>query len=205
MSTACVGTPPLEELLEYLPGFLDRGQADRLFDRLRSELAWARREIRLFGRSVMQPRLVAWYGDPGARYRYSGVTWEPLPWHPALSELRSRLETRTGARFNSVLANGYRDGRDSMGWHSDDEPELGTDPLIASISLGEERRLLFRPGDAAARGPGRTHALQLGHGSLLLMRGACQQRYQHSLPKTRRALGWRINLTFRWVQPQALP
>lgn len=199
------GAAPLADMIEYVPVFLDRGEADRLFDRLRSELAWERREIRLFGRNVMQPRLVAWYGDRGARYRYSGVTWEPLPWHPALLEARKRLEAETGGRFNSVLANGYRDGRDSMGWHSDDEPELGDEPVIASISLGEERRLLFRPRDAAVRGPGRTLAIQPGHGSLLLMRGACQRYYQHSLPKTRRTVGWRINLTFRWVLPQALP
>ena len=197
--------PPLAELLEYRPDFLDSAEADRLFTRLQSELAWARREIRLFGRSVMQPRLVAWYGDPGARYRYSGVTWEPLPWHPALLALRDRLQDTTGRHFNSVLANGYRDGRDSMGWHSDDERELGPQPLIASISLGAVRRLRFRPASVAERQHAGSSGLELGHGSLLLMKGECQQRFQHALPKTRRVTGWRINLTYRWVEPQALP
>jgi len=160
-------------------------------------LDWSQREIVLFGRRRQQPRLVAWHGDPGACYRYSGLTLLPAPWHPALLEIRERLAEHTDAVFNSVLANAYRDGCDSMGWHRDDEPELGPMPVIASVSLGAERRLLIR-----ARGQPSV-GLKLEAGSLLLMRGDFQQRYQHALPKTRQPVGLRINLTYRFVRIQS--
>lgn len=186
----------------YLPGFIASREADRLFEELWRGLHWERREIVLFGRRLLQPRLVAWYGDPGADYRYSGVTLHPRPWHRELDALRRRISSHTACRFNAALANGYRDGADSMGWHSDDEPELGPQPCIASLSLGAERVFLLRPRKPDATGSRRSTRLLLGHGSLLLMRGEAQARYQHCLPKTRRPVGARINLTFRWVSAQ---
>lgn len=192
------------ELFEYLPRFLSSHEADVLLATLWRELDWSQREITLFGRRVMQPRLVAWYGDAGAVYRYSGLEWTPLPWHPLLSDLKARLETAGRCRFNAVLANAYRDGRDSMGWHSDDEKELGDEPVIASLSLGATRRFLLRPRRRNTGDPGGTIALALDHGSLLLMRGQSQQRFQHALPRTRRPAGLRINLTYRLVDVQAL-
>lgn len=189
-------------LFRYLPGFLPPADASLALDRLWRELAWEQREITLFGRRVLQPRLIAWYGDRGARYRYSGLTLSPRAWHPLLRALKARVEDCAGTPFNSVLANAYRDGQDSMGWHSDDEKELGADPVIASLSLGAPRRLLLR---AKTRSPSRgtgSLALLLEHGSLLVMKAGCQQRYQHSLPRTRRAVGLRINLTFRMVRAQ---
>src|SRR6476469_696107 len=126
--------------LSFAPHFLPGSEADALLAKLTAEAAWEQRTIRLFGQAFPQPRLTAWYGDPEARYTYSGLAWEPRPWLPALAQLRQRLESATGARYNSVLLNLSRDGRDSMGWHADDEPELGPSPAIASLSLGAVRR-----------------------------------------------------------------
>jgi alkylated DNA repair dioxygenase AlkB len=186
------GTDP--EALEYTAGFLTRNRAADLLEILNHELQWRQRDIVLFGRRVAQPRLVAWYGDPGCRYTYSGLTLDPRPWHPALLELRRELEQFLGAAFNFVLANAYRDGQDSMGWHSDDEGELGPQPLIASISLGAQRRFLIR-----RRGHSHSIGLDLEHGSLLVMKGDSQVDFQHCLPKTRKPVGLRINLTYRYI------
>jgi alkylated DNA repair dioxygenase AlkB len=186
---------PQADLL-FDPAFLLPADADKLLAELRAEVAWEQRNIRIFGQEVPQPRLTAWYGDPAARYTYSGLTWEPLPWLPALLSVRQRLENATQTSYNSVLLNYYRDGRDSMGWHADDEPELGPAPAIASLSLGATRRFRLRPR------AGQTHpslSLDLPTGSLLLMRGPTQQHWQHALPKTARPIGPRLNLTFRWV------
>lgn len=187
---------------EYLPAFVGSGSADRMLERLWRELEWSQPSIRLFGRLVQQPRLVAWYGDPGAVYRYSGLRLEPLPWHPLLQSLRRRIGQHCGHPFNSVLANAYRDGGDSMGWHSDDEPELGPRPVIASLSLGAPRRFLLRHRDRE-RGE-RSCGLVLEHGSLLLMTGDSQRLFQHSLPRSRQAVGLRINLTFRRILLRAV-
>ncbi len=185
---------------DYRQAFLAPAEADACLQRLWRELAWEQREIMLFGRRVMQPRLVAWYGDRESAYTYSGLRLEPRPWHPLLLELKGRVEEACGGRFNSVLANAYRDGNDSMGWHSDDEPELGMSPRIASLSLGAERIFLLRRA-ASLREPGeRSRKLLLAHGSLLIMRGDSQEKFQHSIPKTRSETGLRINLTYRLVR-----
>ena len=194
----------------YIPRFLDEDQTAGALVRLWRELDWSQREIKLFGRRVMQPRLVAWYGDAGALYSYSGLTLQPLPWHPLLLDLRLRIERHTGQQYNAVLANAYRSGDDSMGWHADNEKELGPRPVIASLSLGAPRRFLLRPARhqpglvAKVRGGVETGSfgMTLENGSLLLMKAGCQQRYQHSLPRTRRAAGLRINLTYRWIVPR---
>lgn len=151
----------------------------------------------MFGREVDSPRLSAWIGDAGAVYRYSGADFTPCPWNHALSVLRVRLQEELGVPFNSVLANLYRDGRDAMGWHSDDEPELGPRPVIASVSLGGVRRFALKHRrDAALKG-----VLELPHGSLLVMSGDTQRLYRHALPRTSRVVAPRINLTFRQVDP----
>jgi alkylated DNA repair dioxygenase AlkB len=176
--------------------WLPRADADALLAELRDSIAWETHVIRMFGREVASPRLSCWIGDPGASYVYSRTRFEPHPWPPALAALRRRLEQACGSAFNSVLANLYRDGRDAMGWHSDDEPELGPAPVIASLSLGASRRFLFRrksPRGLAAM------ELELPHGSLLRMAGATQHLYQHALPRMGRVQTPRINLTFRRV------
>lgn len=164
--------------------------------RLQEELPLAVERYFIHGREVPSPRLVSWHGDPGTGYAYSGVRHEPTPWTPALAEVRARIHQATGLTFNSVLANLYRDGDDSMGWHADKEPEIGPTPddrWIASVSFGAERRFLLRHRRDAAD----QLELRLGGGTLLVMRGTTQTHYRHAVPKTRRPIGARLNLTFR--------
>jgi len=181
------------------PAWLAPVEADALFDALRDAIPWGIHRIRLFGREVDSPRLSCWIGDPGTGYTYSGTHFEPHPWPVALRAIRTRLAGELRIDFNSVLANLYRDGRDSMGWHSDDEPELGSQPVIASLSLGASRRFVLKHRSE----PSRTLALALPHGSLLVMRGATQVHYRHAVPRTAKPIGSRINLTFRRISPQA--
>jgi alkylated DNA repair dioxygenase AlkB len=179
--------------LRYEPQWLARTEADALFDALRDGIAWERHRIRLFGREIDAPRLSCWIGDADAAYTYSRMRFEPRPWPDALLAIRELLRAECGTDFNGVLANFYRDGHDSMGWHADNEPELGVRPLIASLSLGATRRFVIRRRDNSAQ----QLAIELAHGSLLLMGGDTQLHYRHALPKTARAVGQRINLTFR--------
>ncbi len=174
--------------VDYRPGWVD--DADRLFDRLRDEISWEQHEITLFGRTVPTPRLTAWMGD--AAYRYSGIVNQPKPWPVALAAMRDRLRRELGVEFNSCLANLYRDGTDSMGYHSDDEPELGPQPTIASVSLGARRRFVLRH-----RGTREKWSWELGGGDLLVMRAESQRDYAHAVPKSARPIGPRMNLTFR--------
>ena len=183
--------------LRYDPRAWSRPEADALFAKLRQEIPWEQHRLTLFGREVAAPRLSCWIGDPDAVYTWSRTRFVPLPWTPTLAALRVELEGRLDARFNSVLANLYRDGRDAMGWHSDDEPELGSEPVIASLSFGATRA--FRLRSRATREA--VLSLDLGHGSLLVMAGATQRLYQHALPRRMRVRDARINLTFRWIRP----
>lgn len=175
--------------------FLSKGEADQLFDVFIKDIKWKKSSIWMFGRKVFQPRLTAWYADPGITYSYSGIRMKPLNWIPSLYDLKSKIEIHTGSEFNSVLMNLYRDGNDSMGWHRDNEKELGKDPKIASLSLGETRRFLLRKYDT------HTHKTEilLSNGSLLMMTGSTQSFWEHSIPKSSKLLNQRINLTFRNV------
>ncbi|MFC5743950.1 alpha-ketoglutarate-dependent dioxygenase AlkB family protein [Dyella tabacisoli] len=184
--------------LQLAAHWLDGAEADALLAELQGSIPWEIHRIRMFGREVDSPRLSCWIGDPGTGYTYSRTRFEPNPWPPLMASLRARVETACAARFNSVLANLYRDGRDSMGWHSDNEPELGARPVIASLSLGAVRTFRLRP-RAAVAGRREVRALELPHGSLLCMGGDTQRLYQHDLPKVHAAIGARINLTFRYV------
>ncbi|MEM8949156.1 MAG: alpha-ketoglutarate-dependent dioxygenase AlkB [Pseudomonadota bacterium] len=171
---------------------LSKEHADSCFSDLLESVDWQQEHAVLFGRQIPIPRLTAWYGAHG--YAYSGIRHEPVPLTSTLKALTSTIEDITGARFNSVLINLYRDGQDSMGWHSDDEPVLGPEPEIASLSLGALRRFHFKHKTSAER-----VALDLAHGSCLIMRGCCQACWRHQLPKTRKRIGPRINLTFRTI------
>jgi alkylated DNA repair dioxygenase AlkB len=179
----------------YEPDWLETGDAWALFKHLRDALPWERHRITVYGRSLEAPRLSCWIGD--VAYRYSGTSFEPHPWPAALADVRERLEDELHAGFNSMLANLYRDGNDRLGFHRDSEPELGPEPLIASISLGATRR--FRLREREGRG---SHGIDLEHGSLLVMAGATQRHWLHAVPPTARAVGPRINLTFRRVLPR---
>ena len=185
------------------PAWLAAAEADALQADLLASIAWENHSIKIFGREVASPRLSCWIGDAGTGYTYSRTRFEPRPWPESLAMLRGRVERDCQAPFNSVLANLYRNGSDSMGWHSDDEPELGAQPVIASLSLGADRS--FRLRRKLARGVRAqstdTLSLPLSHGSLLRMAGDTQRLYRHEVPKTRALTAARINLTFRWIGP----
>ncbi|RJG14066.1 alpha-ketoglutarate-dependent dioxygenase AlkB [Pseudomonas cavernicola] len=182
--------------LRFIPDWLDVATADRWLAGLLAETPWRQPQVFLHGRYHPVPRLLAWYGDAEAGYRYSGLIHQPLPWTPLLAEIRLQVQAAVGQRLNGVLLNYYRDGQDSMGWHSDDEPELGANPLIASLNLGGTRRFdLRRNGQTRIE-----HSLELGHGSLLVMAGATQHYWQHQVAKTRKACAPRLNLTFRLIR-----
>jgi len=182
-------------LVRYEPGWLAPAEADALLQELRSSVDWKQGVIAMFGRELPEPRLTAWFGE--ADYTYSGRTLRAAPWPASLAALRDRIDGASGARFNAALLNLYRDGHDSMGLHSDDEPELGPNPTIASVSLGAERRFVLVPKKKAARQ--KTLEVPLGHGSLVVMAGACQHNYRHGVPRQPGSAGERINLTFRKV------
>ena len=188
-----LGIPDAEVLL--LRAFSLDVSYETLLARLVDETPWRSESVVLWGKRHAQPRLVQWYGDPGAAYTYSGTRYEPLEWTPLLLGLRERVEAACDARFNSVLLNHYRDGRDSMGMHSDDERELGPEPVIASLSFGATRAFVLRH----RRDRARRHRLDLESGSLLVMRGPTQHFWQHGVPKQSRACGARVNLTFRAI------
>ncbi len=174
--------------------FISADTTDEILNTLISKLQWHEETIKLFGKSIKSPRLVCWYGDSGADYCYSGISHKPKPWIPELSEILEKIQQHTGYDFNAVLANLYRNGNDSMGWHADKEPELGTEPILASLSLGETRVFKIRHKKTK-----KTHSVELNSGSLLLMSGKLQQHWQHSVPKSKRRNGSRINLSFRRI------
>jgi alkylated DNA repair dioxygenase AlkB len=166
------------------------------FERLSTELRWEEKQIQLFGKTLTSPRLSAWYGDPGVRYRYSGLALEAAGWTQELEDVRATAERLAGVEFNAVLCNLYRDEHDSMGLHADAEPELGPEPVIASASFGAVRRFTMRP-----RRPrdGAPFTLELPSGSLLVLSGPTQAHWRHGVPKERVPTGPRINLTFRRI------
>lgn len=186
---------PREGTAFYSSDFFSQEESDSLKQRLLSEIEWKQDKIKIFGRECLQPRLTAWYGDPGINYTYSGLTMCALPWTESLLTIKKRIEAETGFTFNSVLLNLYRNGEDSMGWHSDDEKELGPNPVIASVSFGAERTFKFRHKRAISL----LTEIELSHGSLLLMKDETQHFWQHSLPKRKRVTEARINLTFRSI------
>jgi alkylated DNA repair dioxygenase AlkB len=178
------------------PAWLTPEQATIMLARIVAETQWRQECIRTPGGWVDQPRLTAWLGEPDAVYIYSGIRNIPQPWTPAVAELRDALEVVCGVRFNSVLLNRYRTGTDSMGWHADHEPELGAEPVIASVSLGATRRF-----DLRHNATGVVRSFRLTSGSLLVMRGQTQAQWRHRVPKEPAVSGERVNLTFRVVMP----
>ena len=197
------------ELL-FIESFFDKDEADYLQKELTENIAWQQGEIMMFGKKVLEPRLTAWYGDEGKVYTYSGKTQVPMLWNKPLLSIKNRIEqvttpsvflTKTTKyalipkQFNSVLLNYYRNGTDSMGFHSDDEKELGLNPTIASVNFGESRRFIFRRKDDKNE----KFELLLTHGSLLIMSGEMQHYWQHAVPKEPKKTKPRINLTFRWI------
>jgi len=181
--------------IAHWPAFFVGEDRDRLFAELLATTAWRQDSITMYGRPVPIPRLQAWYGDPGRTYTYSGIEMAPESWTPALRTVKEAIGPVAGVAFNSVLCNRYRDGNDSVAWHSDDEPELGVDPVIGSVSFGATRPFRFRH----RHDPSLTHEIELTSGSLLVMRGATQACWKHQIPKTTKPVGERVNLTFRVI------
>jgi alkylated DNA repair dioxygenase AlkB len=185
----------LEGDVTFYADAFPRSQADCWFQQLLADVDWQQDYITLYRKSLPLPRLTAWYGDPGKTYTYSGIQMPPTPWTPPLLAIKSQVEALTEGQFNSVLLNLYRQGQDSVAWHSDDEPEMGDQPTIASVSLGGTRRFSLRHREH----PHLRQQLDLTHGSVLLMKGSTQQCWQHQIPKTRKPVLPRINLTFRTI------
>jgi alkylated DNA repair dioxygenase AlkB len=170
-------------------------QSDELFIKLNQTTDWQQDTIKIFGQNIPLPRLTAWYGDEGKSYKYSGIEQHPKPWNPTILEIKSRVEKIAKVNFNSVLLNLYRDGKDSVAWHSDDEPELGRNPIIGSVSFGGTRRFSLKH----KQDQGSKFDIELTKGSLLLMRAETQHHWLHQIAKTTKLVSPRINLTFRII------
>ena len=186
---------PDAEVFLY-PSLLTYHEADQLFDNLKTSIIWEKQKIKLYGGLHDVPRLTAWYGDPNKSYIYSGIQLKPNPWNEALLKIRGKIEKISKTKFNSVLLNLYRSGSDSVSWHSDDEPELGQNPVIGSLSLGETRQFQMKhkyDHDLKQK-------ILLQHGSFLLMSGKTQHNWLHQIPKRKNLKGERINLTFRVIK-----
>jgi len=183
--------------LHYRPQFFPKPTADRLLQELMEKIEWTQNKIRFYGKESLVPRLEAWYGDHGKSYAYSGIQMNPKPWTKELVEIKEAIEKEASVPFNSVLINYYRDGKDRVAWHSDDEKELGQNPIIGSVSLGAERKFKLR--HKKYKENGLKTEIMLQHGSFLLMKGPTQHHWMHEIPRTAKPIGPRINLTFRII------
>lgn len=192
----CKNLLPYGGEVYYMPNCFSKGQADELFLELKQTLSWKHEPIRIFGKMIMQPRLTALYGDPNQEYGYSGISIQPEPWTGSLLKVKENIEEYSKESFTHVLCNLYRDGQDSMGWHRDNEPILGPEPCIASVTLGAPRVFQLRN----YRTKKDKIDLLLQHGSLLLMKGQSQHVWEHQVPKTKKIDTPRINLTFRHLK-----
>ncbi len=185
---------PDSEIVFY-PSFFSKERSDAYYDDLYANIAWKQEQIKLYGKQLDLPRLTAWYGDRGASYKYSGIRVKPQSWIAPLLEIKKAIESLSGNVFNSVLLNLYRQERDGVSWHSDNEPELGQNPIIGSVSFGGTRRFQFKHKKNKAW----RYEIKLPHGSYLLMKGATQNYWLHQVPKETKPYRPRINLTFRTI------
>lgn len=181
--------------IEYHPDFFSETETHVLFHKLFTEIPWQQDNITIFGKTHPQPRLTALFGNNGKSYTYSNITMQPHPWNELLLNIKTKVEEATGEKFTSVLLNLYRDGKDSNGWHADNEKELGKNPIIASLSLGEERVFQLKHNNLKDQ----KQTIRLENGSLLLMKGTTQHFWKHQIPKTAKSIKPRINLTFRTI------
>jgi len=180
----------------YYSQFFDTELADSIFAQLMHDIPWQQDDIRVFGKIHPQPRLTALFGNEGKPYSYSNITMQPHPWNLLLQQLKTQIEAVAQTNFTTVLLNQYRDGKDSNGWHADNEKELGINPIIASLSFGAERTFHLKHNTRADL----KKSIVLQHGSLLLMKGATQHFWKHQIPKTAKPIGHRINGTFRVIK-----
>ncbi|MFZ6646750.1 alpha-ketoglutarate-dependent dioxygenase AlkB family protein [Undibacterium sp. TJN25] len=195
-STRLEAIPLPDADVSFARAFYAAGESAQYLDTLRRETEWRHEKITVWGKEHLQPRLTAWYGDASSNYSYSGLSLERNPWTPTLLQIKADIEAISGYRFNSVLLNLYRDENDSVGWHSDNETELGRNPVIASLSFGQTRTFKMKHKN---RPELKTTSIQLTDGSLLLMAGTTQRFWQHAVDKEKKAMESRINLTFRHI------
>ena len=179
----------------FYPNFFSKSDSDSLLKDLRSNIVWKQESMNMYGKKIDFPRLTAWYGNNDKPYSFSGITLHPLPWSNEILSIKSKIEPVAKTAFNSVLLNLYRDGNDSISWHTDAEKELGTNPVIASVNFGATRKFQLRHIKTKEK-----LEIELTHGSLLIMQGELQHFWQHQVPKTSKVVGERINLTFRVIK-----
>lgn len=184
-----------DAIVEYYPQLFEPPQAALLFDKLYNEIPWQQDNITVFGKTHPQPRLTALFGNEGKPYAYSNIVMQPHSWNPLLTFIKEEVEAVSGEKFTTVLLNLYRDGKDSNGWHADNEKELGRNPVIASVSFGAGRFFHLQHNSIKEA----RQKILLGHGSLLLMKGTTQHFWKHQIAKTAKTVGPRINLTFRSI------
>lgn len=181
--------------IEYFPSFFSLEESNELFEKLKSEVHWQHDTITVFGHSHLQPRLTALYGNEGKPYGYSNIVMQPHQWTPLIMHIKNEIEKVCHENFTTVLLNLYRNGQDSNGWHADNEKELGRNPIIASVSFGAERAFQLKHNSQEIK-----QNITLEHGSLLIMKGSTQHFWKHQIPKTKKEIGPRINLTFRIIK-----
>jgi alkylated DNA repair dioxygenase AlkB len=184
-----------DAVFEFYPNFFNQEEADILFEKLLSETPWQHDEITIFGKKILQPRLTCLFGNQGKPYSYSGLIMQPHFWNPTIMFIKEKIEQISAQNFTTVLANLYRNEKDSNGWHADNERELGRNPIIASVSFGEERKFQLKH----VSNKNIKLSLNLNHGSLLLMKEGSQIHYKHQIPKATQPKNNRINLTFRTI------
>ena len=184
--------------IEYFQKFFSREKSLFFLSKLTDTIKWKQNTIKMYGKENPVPRLESWYGDPGKSYAYSGIRMEPNPWTDELKEIKRSIEAEVEIIFNSVLINYYRDGQDRVAWHSDDEKELGKNPVIGSVSFGAERTFKLR--HKQYKENNLKQSIVLKNGSFLLMKGATQHHWMHEIPRTAKPIGPRINLTFRVIK-----
>jgi alkylated DNA repair dioxygenase AlkB len=184
--------------IRYFPNFFTSTKSTFLLDQLLKTIEWKQNTIKMYGKENPVPRLEAWYGDKGKSYAYSGIKMEPSAWTDDLILIKKSIEAKAEVTFNSVLINYYRNGQDRVAWHSDDENELGRNPVIGSVSLGAERNFKLRHKNYKLNG--QKEQIILKHGSFLLMKGTTQHFWMHEIPRTAKPIGPRINLTFRIIK-----
>lgn len=179
----------------FLPNFFTKLESDKYFQILKNDILWKQESMNIYGKQVMFPRLTAWYGDDDKPYSFSGITLNPHSWTKELSQIKNKIEPIAKTQFNSVLLNRYRDGNDSISWHTDAEKELGINPIIASVNFGATRKFQLRHIKTKEK-----IEIELTHGSLLIMQGELQHYWQHQVPKTAQKVNERFNLTFRVIK-----
>lgn len=179
----------------FIPNYFNKAESDIFLNKLKNNIDWKQESMNMYGKQLNFPRLTAWYGDNDKLYSFSGIKLSPQPWNDELLKIKNKIEPKSLVNFNSVLLNRYRNGNDSISWHTDAEKELGKNPTIASVNFGATRKFQLKHIHTKEK-----LEIELTHGSLLIMQGELQHFWQHQVPKTAQKVNERINLTFRVIK-----